>query len=63
MCALMGYPGTQIVTDEVVNALCASSEDKAAVSNVLLPRMLVGGFTTVSIASVIFAGIITPLIF
>jgi len=63
MCALMGYPGTQIVTDDVVNALSASSEEKAAVSNVLLPRMLVGGFTTVSIASVIFAGIITPLIF
>lgn len=49
MCALMGYPGTQIVTDDVVNALSASSEEKAAVSNVLLPRMLVGGFTTVSI--------------
>ena len=63
MCALMGYPGTQIVTDDVVNALSASSEEKAAVSNVLLPRMLVGGFTTVSIASVVFAGIITPLIF
>lgn len=63
MCALMGYPGTQIVTDDVVNALSASSEEKAAVSNILLPRMLVGGFTTVSIASVIFAGIITPLIF
>lgn len=63
MCALMGYPGTQIVTDDVVNALNASSEEKAAVSNVLLPKMLVGGFATVTIASVVFAGIVTPLIF
>ena len=63
MCALMGYPGTQIVTDDVVNALNASTEEKAAVSNVLLPKMLVGGFATVTIASVVFAGIVTPLIF
>ena len=62
MCALMGYPGTQIVTDDMVNALSVSSEEKTAISDVLLPKMLVGGFTTVSIASVVFAGIITPLI-
>ena len=61
MCALMGYPGTQIVTD-MVNALSVSSEEKTAISDILLPKMLVGGFTTVSIASVVFAGIITPLI-
>ena len=62
MCALMGYPGTQIVTDDMVNALSVSSEEKSAISDILLPKMLVGGFTTVSIASVVFAGIITPLI-
>ena len=62
MCALMGYPGTQIVTDDMVNALSVSSEEKTAISDILLPKMLVGGFTTVSIASVVFAGIITPLI-
>ena len=62
MCALMGYPGTQIVTDDMVNALSVSSEEKTAISDILLPKMLVGGFTTVSIASVVFAGIITPLV-
>ena len=62
MCALMGYPGTQIVTDDMVNALSVSSEEKTAISDILLPKMLVGGFTTVSSASVVFAGIITPLI-
>ena len=62
MCALMGYPGTQIVTDDMVNALSVSSEEKTAISDILLPKMLVGGFTTVTIASVVFAGIITPLI-
>ena len=62
MCALMGYPGTQIVTDDMVNALSVSSEEKTAISDILLPKMLVGGFTTVSIAAVVVAGIITPLI-
>ena len=63
MCALIGYPGTQIITDDVVNALSASTEEKAAINDILLPKMLVGGFATVTIASVIFAGIVTPLIF
>lgn len=63
MCALMGYPSTQIVTDDVCAALDASIEEKEAVKSVLLPKMLVGGFTSVTIASVAFAGIIAPMIF
>ena len=63
MTALIGYPGTQVITDEVVAGLDASDEQKAAVSAVILPKMLVGGFTTVTIASVVFAGIISPFIF
>lgn len=61
--ALLGYPCTQIVTDEVVNSMEVSPEQKAALSSELMPKMLIGGFTTVSIASVIFAGIIVPMIF
>ena len=61
--ALIGYPGTQVITNEVTNGLDASDEEKAAVSEILLPKMLVGGFTTVTIASVVFAGIIAPMIF
>lgn len=61
--ALFGYPCTQIVTDEVVSSLDLNDEQKAAVSAELMPKMLVGGFTTVSIASVVFAGIIVPMIF
>ena len=35
----------------------------ARIQDYLMPKMIVGGFTTVTIASVIFAGIVTPLIF
>lgn len=61
--ALFGYPCTQIVTEEIVNSLEVDDKQKEAVSAELLPKMLVGGFTTVSIASVVFAGIIVPMIF
>jgi len=61
--AMMGYPGTYVLTMECVNALQASDEDKERVKNYILPKMLVGGFTTVTVASVIFAGIIAPTIF
>lgn len=61
--ALIGYPGTQVITDEVVAGLECSEEEKAAVKQVLLPKMLVGGFVTVTIASVVLAGLVAPYIF
>lgn len=61
--ALVGYPCTQIVTDEVIDALETSEEQKAKIKEYILPKMLVGGFATVTIASVVFAGIVVPMIF
>ncbi len=61
--AMVAYPGTQIITEEVVKGLDATDEEKKAIMNNLLPKMLVGGFVTVTIASVVFAGIVAPHIF
>ncbi len=61
--AMMGYPATYILSMECVTALDASEEDKEKVKNYILPKMLVGGFTTVTVASVIFAGVLAPMIF
>lgn len=60
---LIGYPGTQIITDEVCKTLNCDEETRAKIKNYILPKMIVGGFVTVTIASVIFAGIVTPMIF
>lgn len=46
-----------------IDALETNDEQKAAIKEYILPKMLVGGFTTVTIASVVFAGIIVPMIF
>lgn len=61
--ALVAFPGTQIITDEVVGNLTCSEEERKAVYDYILPKMLIGGFATVTIASVVFAGILAPLIF
>lgn len=61
--ALLGYPNTQIITEEAVATLDCSDEDKEMALKYALPKMVVGGFTTVTIASVILASFIVPLIF
>ena len=64
MTALFGYPGTEIISKEVCSSMeNFSEEEKAAALNFVMPRMIVGGFTTVTIASVVFAGIVVPMIF
>lgn len=60
---MIGYPGTQIITEEVVKSMDGTAEEKAAAEAYILPKMLVGGFVTVTIASVVLAGIIAPMIF
>ncbi|MGN0371892.1 MAG: hypothetical protein ACI4F3_03685 [Enterocloster sp.] len=61
--ALLGYPNTQIITEEAVATLDCSDEEKSMALKYALPKMVVGGFTTVTIASVILASVVVPLIF
>jgi len=60
---MIGYPGTEILSNEVVGAFEGTEEEKKAALDYVLPKMIVGGFVTVTIASVAFAGIIAPMIF
>ncbi|MBR5806187.1 MAG: hypothetical protein IKY30_05395 [Oscillospiraceae bacterium] len=62
--ALFGYPGTEILSNEVVASMTEfTAEEKEKALAYVMPKMIVGGFTTVTIASVVFAGIIAPMIF
>lgn len=60
--ALFGFPADYILTHEAVKSVCESEEENAYVLDNMLPQMLVGGFATVTIASVIIAGIFIPLL-
>lgn len=57
------YQDLQKGVETEIDALETNDEQKAAIKEYILPKMLVGGFTTVTIASVVFAGIIVPMIF
>ena len=60
---MIGYPGTEILSNEVCNSLECSEEIREKALAYVMPKMIVGGFVTVTIASVAFAGVIAPLIF
>ena len=61
-CALFGFPGTYIVSKEVCEAVGRSDEEKEIILSETMPKMLVSGFVTVSIGSVVLAGILAPMI-
>ena len=62
VCCLFGFPGTFIVSQEVANAVGDTPEEKEFVLTKILPKMLVSGFTTVTIASVFLAGFLVKLL-
>jgi hypothetical protein len=59
---LFGFPGTYIVSQEVAESQSKTPEEKEHILKHILPKMLVAGFTTVTIASVILAGFIVKLL-
>lgn len=61
--SMLAYPATQIISNECTDAMEGTPEEKARASEFVLPKMIVGGFVTVTIASVAFASIICPIIF
>ncbi|MGI6143701.1 MAG: hypothetical protein ACOYEK_07610 [bacterium] len=54
--ALFGFPGTFILSHEAANAVATNEEEKKKILDHILPKMLVAGFVTVTIASVVMAG-------
>lgn len=54
--ALYGFPADYIITNEVINSLTEDEKEREALTSHMLPPMLVGGFISVTIVSVILAG-------
>jgi nitrate reductase gamma subunit len=52
---LFGFPATFIIAEEVSAAVSTDSVERDYLSNIILPKMLVGGFSTVTIGSVFVA--------
>lgn len=61
--ALYGYPGNFILSQESVKAVAETPEESQYLTSKIEPQMIVGGFTTVTIASVFVASIFVKLFF
>ena len=61
--SMIGYPGTEILSNEVCDSLDCDDETRAKALEYIMPKMIVGGFATVTIASVALAGVLAPMIF
>jgi len=56
--ALYGFPADYVITNEVIESLTHNKEEKEVLTSHMLPPMLVGGFITVTMVSVVLAGIL-----
>ncbi len=56
--SLYGFPGTMILSQEAASSVGETEEEKAAIEGEILPKMIIAGFATVTITSVIITGII-----
>lgn len=57
-----GFPTTMLMAKEVANAIGQTPEEKTALTQHLLPKMITAGFITVTIASVLIAGFVVKLL-
>lgn len=56
--SLYGFPGTMILSQEAAKGAGETPEEVAAIEGEILPKMIVAGFSTVTITSVILTSII-----
>lgn len=55
--ALFGFPGTFIVPNEVAKAVGKDEAEREVLLENLMPKMIIAGMVSVSIVSVVFAGV------
>ncbi|MCT1903954.1 hypothetical protein [Oceanobacillus sojae] len=55
--AFYGFPADYVITNEVINSLTKDPKEREILTSHMLSPMLVGGFVTVTIVSVILAGV------
>ncbi len=60
--AFYGFPADYILTHEAIKSVCETDDEIEYILDDMLPKMLVAGFTSVTIASVIIAGIFTKFL-
>lgn len=60
--AMYGFPADYLLTNEVARSVGRTDEERKTLSEVMLPAMLVGGFTSVSAGSVVIASVLVSFL-
>lgn len=60
--ALYGFPPNMIITSEVINSMTDDAQMKEYLTDHIMPKMLIGGFTSVTVTSTLLAGIFINMI-
>lgn len=60
--SLYGFPGTMILSQEAAKSINGTPEEIALIKGQILPKMVIAGFSTVTITSVFITGILVNLI-
>jgi hypothetical protein len=56
MTCTFGFPTTMILSQEIAASTGKTAEEKLALENYFLPKMITAGLVTVTLVSVFFAG-------
>lgn len=59
---MVGFPGTFIISNEVAKSMGETEEERKQILDYILPKMLVAGFATVTVGSVIMASLMVGMI-
>lgn len=62
MCQMIGYPGTELIATEITNAVAETDEERDAITSKIQTAYVISGFTSVTILSVVIAGVMARFI-
>lgn len=62
MCQMIGYPGTQLIVDEIANAVGTTQEERDMIQSKIATAYVISGFASVTILSVFIAGFMAKLL-
>lgn len=58
----LGFPHNFVITNEVVNMLGKTEEEKEHLNRILMPKMIIGSIVSVSVVSSLVAGFLVPFL-
>ncbi len=61
MCQMIGYPGTELIANEITNAVGQTPEERDAVDAKIRTAYVISGFTSVTILSVFIASVLAKM--